>query len=264
MAEYQPKSHIVLVANGEPPTAHLFHSVLYPNNLKSRNFGCVKAPGLIDRKQPHISNIESVTIDQARDLSRQPKSDFSSCLGITPLISLIAVDGGFKSCHTYQRIPELVLGDFDSIEEKLLKNYPTIKVIHTPDQNKTDLEKAFEYLFQFSIEQITVLGALGRQIDHTYKNLELLTRYPTKVTYQTPYEKLFSLPKKSTFLCKKGTKISFIPFGNKVTNITSRGLKWELIAKDLKEMSISNVALQEKIFIEFETGHLLCALASGE
>ncbi len=33
---------------------------IYPDNLKSRNFGCVKA----------------------RELSRQPKSDFSSCLGI--------------------------------------------------------------------------------------------------------------------------------------------------------------------------------------
>ncbi len=55
---------------------------IYPNNLNSRNFGCVKAPGLIDRKQPHISNIGSVTIDQSRELSRQPKSDFSSCLGI--------------------------------------------------------------------------------------------------------------------------------------------------------------------------------------
>ena len=64
---------------------------LYPNNLKSRNFGCVKAPGLNDRKQSHISNIGSFTIVQSRELSRQPKSDFSSCLGIfasPPLMKL--------------------------------------------------------------------------------------------------------------------------------------------------------------------------------
>ncbi len=55
---------------------------LYPNNLKNWNFGCVKAPGLNDRKQPHISNIGSFPVVQSRELSRQPKSDYSSCLGI--------------------------------------------------------------------------------------------------------------------------------------------------------------------------------------
>ena len=55
---------------------------LYPNHLKNWDFGCAKAPGLIDRKRPHISNIGSFTIDQSRELSRQPKSNSSGGLGI--------------------------------------------------------------------------------------------------------------------------------------------------------------------------------------
>ncbi len=64
---------------------------IYPNNLKSRNFGCVKAPGLNDRNQPHISNIVSFTIDQSRELLRWPKFSFRAWGSIIFLCMLMLV-----------------------------------------------------------------------------------------------------------------------------------------------------------------------------
>ena len=55
---------------------------LYPNNLKSWDFGLAKASGLDDRKRVHISNIEPFTIVQSRELSLKPKPNSSGCLGI--------------------------------------------------------------------------------------------------------------------------------------------------------------------------------------
>ena len=43
---------------------------------QNENLGRVKASGLNDRKQPHISNIVSFTIVQSRELSRWPKFSF--------------------------------------------------------------------------------------------------------------------------------------------------------------------------------------------
>ena len=60
---------------------------IYPNSLKNWNLGCAKAPGLNDRKSVNINNIDRLAIVQSRELSRQPKSNFLSCLGI--LLALI-------------------------------------------------------------------------------------------------------------------------------------------------------------------------------
>lgn len=206
MAEYTPKPHVVLVANGEPPPPKQFYTLI------------------------------------ARPCS------------------LIAVDGGFHTCIKYQHIPELVLGDLDSAPQKLLKNYPTMHVKYTPDQTKTDLEKALDYLLEFHVEQILVLGALGKRLDHSYKNLELLAHRPGKITFHSHYEQLFSLPNKSSFTCKTGTTLSLIPFGGPVTKVSTRGLKWELQGKNLDQTSISNVATEEQIHIQYEKGHLLCSI----
>ena len=179
---------------------------------------------------------------------------------LTPRTSLIAVDGGFNTCQTYQRLPELVLGDFDSTEERVVNNFPTIQTRFLPDQTKSDLEKALEFLFEFSPEQIVVLGALGRRLDHTYKNLEQLSRYPQKVLFYTAHEHLFALPKKGKLTCGEGKTLSLIPFGGRVTNLLTSGLKWEVKGKDLTHTSLSNVTTSDKISIEYETGHLLCSL----
>lgn len=58
---------------------------LYPNNIKSWDFGLAKASGLDDLKRVHISNIEPFKIVQSQELSLKPKPNFLCCLGI-PLI----------------------------------------------------------------------------------------------------------------------------------------------------------------------------------
>ena len=98
------------------PTVQILAEI-YPNNLMNWNFGCAKTPGLIDRnptlvdlsqlsdnpsktrhqrlveERCHISNIESVTINQSREFSRQPKSNSSDCLGIASEPVLIQQGG---------------------------------------------------------------------------------------------------------------------------------------------------------------------------
>ena len=56
---------------------------LYRTHFKNWNFGCAKASGFDDRTPPHISNMGRGAIVEPRELSRRPKSNFSSAFGIS-------------------------------------------------------------------------------------------------------------------------------------------------------------------------------------
>ena len=55
---------------------------IYPGLHQNSNLDSAKAPGLNDRKSPHISNIRRLAIAQPRELSRGPNSNFDAGQGI--------------------------------------------------------------------------------------------------------------------------------------------------------------------------------------
>lgn len=74
---------------------------------------------------------------------------------------------------------DVLLGDFDrNFDAEKYKNsqYP-IEIVHTPNQNKTDLEKAFDYLIERKIPAVNVVWATGRRADHTITNVTNIVRY---------------------------------------------------------------------------------------
>lgn len=177
---------------------------------------------------------------------------------------VVAIDGGLVACERAGVEPDLILGDLDSAPPYLLDKYRHVPQIETPDQNKTDLEKAVDYLFNFRFEYLTVCGALGKRIDHTLTNICLLCRYPGKIKFESEDEMCFALPKMYVLECKKGQKISLIPVSSEVWGLSTQGLKWEIKNKTLNKdfVSISNEAIQEKIAISFEEGDLLITINS--
>lgn len=178
--------------------------------------------------------------------------------------SLVAIDGGCHTCLKYGVEPEIILGDFDSISETVLKQTAHIPQIHLPDQNKTDLEKTLEYLFTSETGQVIVCGALGHRIDHSLTNLSLLCRYPEKVKFETDYELCFALPKKFELRCKRGQTLSIIPIMSEVREIYTKGLKWNLNGGTLNKnfIGISNICLEKKITLSFASGDLLLCLSA--
>lgn len=177
--------------------------------------------------------------------------------------TLIAVDGGLNSCEELGLKPDLILGDFDSAKPGLLDSYPQEKKVHLPNPDKTDLEKALEFLFLFPINRVTVCGALGRRLDHTLTNLALLARYPEKMTFQSEFEHCYALQKTTTLECLPGQTLSLIPIGSEVKGLTTEGLKWELKDATLNNhfLSTSNIAMQRNISISFKKGDLLVCLS---
>jgi thiamine pyrophosphokinase len=126
---------------------------------------------------------------------------------------------------------DVLLGDFDrGLDPAELSDlqYP-LEIVHTPDQDKTDLDKAFEYLIERKIPAVNVIWATGRRADHTITNLTNIVRYreQLKIVVLDDHSKVYVLPKKFEKWYPANTNISLIPVGT-VTGISSENLFYPL------------------------------------
>jgi len=88
----------------------------------------------------------------------------------------LAVDGGLQAFTSAKKKPDLVIGDLDSA--RMIAN-AHVRVIHTPDQNYTDLQKAFNYLLKtYHNFDVTILGSGGLRTDHLINNLQICASQP--------------------------------------------------------------------------------------
>ena len=159
---------------------------------------------------------------------------------------------------------DVLLGDFDrgfDPEHYRDLQYP-LEIVHTPDQDKTDLEKAFDFLIDRGFPAVNVIWATGRRADHTITNITNIVRYrdKLKIVVLDDHSKVFLLPSKFEKWYPAGTPLSLIPIG-KVSGIHSKNLKYEL---DNDELTIgyrtgsSNEALADgMVMIEHRQGDLL-------
>ena len=126
---------------------------------------------------------------------------------------------------------DVLLGDFDrgfDAEHYREKQYP-IEILHTPDQDKTDLEKAFDYLVEKGHKAANVIWATGKRADHTITNITNIVRFrdQLKIVILDDHSKIFLLPKQFQKWYTKDSIISLIPVG-KVSGIHSENLYYPL------------------------------------
>lgn len=152
---------------------------------------------------------------------------------------VIALDGALSVCLNYEIIPTLCIGDFDSVDKKIVsfaKADPTIEFIHNPCQNSTDLEKALNYLVELHPETITICHATGWRLDHSLYNLRLLKRFHEQfkqLSLITEYEKVYFVKNQTLELHGAiDAPVALLSFPN--ARITSSGLKYDMVHYELK------------------------------
>ena len=159
---------------------------------------------------------------------------------------------------------DVLLGDFDNdfdAEKVKEKQYP-IEIVHTPNQNKTDLEKAFDYLIEKGHKAVNVIWATGKRADHTITNITNIIAYRNqlKIVILDDHSKVFLLSKTFEKWYTANTIISIIPIG-KVTGITTQNLFYSLSNEDLiigyRTGSSNHVAKDGIVKIEHQEGDLL-------
>ncbi|MFK7049013.1 Thiamine pyrophosphokinase [Flavobacterium columnare] len=177
---------------------------------------------------------------------------------------VIVLDSAIERVLNLDIKVDVLLGDFDrnfNADSYKEKQYP-LEIIHTPDQNKTDLEKAFDYLISKGHQAVNVVWATGKRADHTFTNITSIARYKEelKIVILDDYSKIHLLPPKFEKWYTKGSIISLIPIGE-VKGISSKNLFYALNDDTLTlgfRTGSSNFVTQDGIVsIEHKEGHLL-------
>ena len=159
---------------------------------------------------------------------------------------------------------DVLLGDFDrgfNPDYYKEKQYP-LEIVYRPDQEKTDLEKAFEYLIEKGHKAANVVWATGRRADHTITNLTTIVNYRDrlKIVLLDDYSKVHLLPSKFEKWYTAKTIISLIPVGE-VTGIKTENLCYPLHNETLKmgyrTGSSNHVLADGMVRIEHTKGDLL-------
>lgn len=180
----------------------------------------------------------------------------------SPLV--IVLDAAIERVLDLEIKVDVLLGDFDrgfNAEYYLEKQYP-LEIIHTPDQDKTDLEKAFDYLIEKGHKAVNVVWATGKRADHTITNITNIVRYRDllKIVILDDHSKIFLLPKKFEKWYPANTPISLIPIGH-VSGIHSENLFYPLKDDSLtigyRTGSSNHVTKDGLVVIEHADGDLL-------
>jgi len=131
---------------------------------------------------------------------------------------------------------DVLLGDFDrglDINYYKEKQYP-LEIVYAPNQDKTDLEKAFDFLMEKGHKAVNVIWATGKRADHTITNLTNIVAYRNllKIVILDDHSKVYLLPETFEKWYTANTILSLIPIG-KVTGITTQNLFYSLKNEDL-------------------------------
>ncbi len=204
---------------------------------------------------------------------------------------IIAADGGALNCFNLDLIPDVIIGDMDSIttdvvlklNKKLsnkntnnynlnknkIENMEKIKkkeisfVNYKQDKDESDTQLALDYLVDLGFNNILILGAFGSRIDHSLANLLLLCnpKYEnTEVKIITEENEIFVLQKSGTIKSEIGKKISIFSMTPYTYFIKTLGLKYSL--KDEKLLfspirGLSNEFTKNSAKIMFSEGKIL-------
>lgn len=190
---------------------------------------------------------------------------------VPPGALVIAADGGADYCRRLGIVPDVIIGDMDSIDREPAetRDFENTQIIrHPARKDATDLELAVHLAIERGAGSLIILGALGGRWDMSLGSLFLpalpeLAGIP--VTLVDGRQEIVLLTGKTTaaFSGKPGDTFSLIPIDENVSGVTLEGLEYPLANETLplgSSRGISNVLLDANASVSVESGTLICVL----
>ncbi|PKM86825.1 MAG: thiamine diphosphokinase [Firmicutes bacterium HGW-Firmicutes-12] len=179
---------------------------------------------------------------------------------------VICADGGARYTAALDIIPDLVVGDFDSLTvqelDQLISN--GVKTVRYPtEKDFTDTHIALLEALERGYLEVDIIAALGGRLDHTIANIMLLalpTGQEARIRILDENQELFLVRHRVVLQGRIGETISLFPLSEYVKGINTKGLKYPLQLGTFKlgvPIGISNEFLEDTAEIELEEGLLL-------
>ena len=183
--------------------------------------------------------------------------------------NIIAGDKGLEALYQLKMIPNHVVGDFDSVSPEILEFYKKQSqiIFHTfhAEKDNTDTDIALQLAIRLKSSKITIMGALGKRMDHAIANIHILkdaleANIPCQILDE--HNRIYLINTSIQLEKDKiyGKYVSLIPLTSTVEGLTLTGFKYPLKDYTLPigtSLGISNEIVTDTAHIEMNNGILI-------
>ncbi|BHH82573.1 thiamine diphosphokinase [Desulforhopalus sp. 52FAK] len=180
---------------------------------------------------------------------------------------IIAADGGANHCEQLNCIPDIIIGDLDSISDRNLLRLKKSgsEVLQFPvRKDATDLELAIDHAAERGTTEIYCAGLLGGRWDMSLSNIFLLASEKYKDLQCTLFGDECTMhilhPGEYSFATQLQQRASIIPLNGDGKGVTLSGFEYPLDNYTIhygSTIGLSNVVCSQKVHIKHSDGVLL-------
>ena len=180
---------------------------------------------------------------------------------------IAAADAGLEILDRIGLVPDILLGDFDTVKQEILGGYTDRKDVevirHNPVKDASDMELTADVLYDRGIREALVLGALGGRADHTLANIRLtywMRRRGAEFILLDPRNRIRCLVTESEALRENvftlrrdaqwGRYIGLFALGGTIRHLTLEGFKYPLKDFTLDERGLPSLTISNEITAE--------------
>ncbi len=184
---------------------------------------------------------------------------------------VIAADGGSIHCEKLGITPDILLGDLDSVDPKILAAYRQQGIpiqSHPPRKDATDLELALDLAMAKGARTIWLVGALGGRWDMSLANIMLAARDKYKdcelfLQGQDCSMQILHPGREHTINGRPDQKVSILPLKSDAHGVTLKGFEYPLKNHSINfgsSLGVSNIMTGDQATVQHTEGILLCVL----
>lgn len=186
-----------------------------------------------------------------------------------PFDRVVAADAGLESARKLGLLPDLAVGDFDSVSPEVLSETAQKKktrlITLNPEKDDTDSEHALRTAIEMGADEIVIIGATGTRLDHVMGNMNLLgigLEEGVLVSIADANNRIRMIHDRIRIRRDEqyGRYLSLIPYMGKAEKVTATGVKYPLREKDMEgfhTLGVSNEITGEQAEISLRGGFLL-------
>ncbi|MEQ8236627.1 MAG: thiamine diphosphokinase [Syntrophomonadaceae bacterium] len=163
---------------------------------------------------------------------------------------LLCADGGSNYAFELGLLPDLIIGDLDSIRPEIEDNYRRRGVKFCPfpsRKDSTDFQLCLDKAREMQADQVLVLGSMGKRLDHTLANLYAgigLVRGGCLISHFSPECRVHITSQDMIIEGRPGDLVSVLALTEEATGVTEQGFEYTPVNPRLelaRPYAVSNV-----------------------
>lgn len=184
---------------------------------------------------------------------------------------VIAVDGGINYCSVLEIEPDILIGDFDSVNEaqrevvlQMQKTAPDRVIVLKPQKDDTDMLAALRLGLKKGYDYFLIYGGTGGRIEHTLANIQslLFLKKHDAVGYLMDGNGMIFVMKNEEVKLRDNLEgyFSLFTLGKEAKGVTIRGMKYELTDYTMTNdfpIGVSNEFIGQEAMVSVKEGELV-------